>query len=343
MKAAVITAPGGPEVLRLLDRPDPEPRAGEIRVRARFAGVNFADIAARLGIYPDAPKIPCVIGYEVSGVVEKLGAGVDPSSFSPGDRVLAMTMFGGYAELCCTSAAAARRIPDGMSDEEAAALPVNYLTAYHMLNYLTTVRAGDRVLIHAAAGGVGIAAIQLAKNAGAEIFGTASAAKHEFLKGIGVAHCIDYVKSDFAAEVMRLTRRQGVDIVLDALGGSALAKSYAALRPGGRVFTYGFSRAAPGERRALLTIASEFLRMPKFKPLALMNDNRAVLGVNMNGVARRRPDLLGLELDGLLDLFKKGVIRPRVDKVFPLAEAGAAHRFIQERRNVGKVLLKTNG
>jgi len=343
MKAAVITAPGGPEVLRALDRPDPEPRAGELRVRTRFAGVNFADIAARLGIYPDAPKIPCVVGYEVSGVVDKLGPGVDPKAFAPGDRVLAMTMFGGYAELCCTSADAARRIPDGMSDEEAAALPVNYLTAYHMLNYLTSVRAGDRVLIHAAAGGVGIAAIQLAKHAGAEIFGTASASKHEFLKGIGVAHCIDYTTSDFKDEVMRITRRQGVDIVLDALGGSALAKSYAVLRPGGRLFTYGFSRAAPGERRSLVTMASEFLRMPAFKPLALIGDNRAVLGVNMNGVARRRPDILGLEIDGLLDLFKKGVIRPRVDKVFPLAEAGAAHRFIQERRNVGKVLLKING
>jgi NADPH:quinone reductase-like Zn-dependent oxidoreductase len=340
MKAAVIIAAGGPEVLRLLDRPDPEPAAGEIRVRTRFAGVNFADVAARLGIYPDAPKTPSVVGYEISGTIDKLGSGVDAKSFAPGDRVLAMTMFGGYAELCCVPADAARRIPDGMSDEEAAALPVNYLTAYHMLKYLTTLGPGDRVLIHAAAGGVGIAAIQLAKSAGAEIFGTASAAKHKFLRGIGVAHCIDYTTSDFKHEVLRLTKREGVDVVLDALGGSALAKSYAVLRAGGRLFTYGFSRAAPGERRALLTVAAEFLRMPTFKPLTLMNDNRAVLGVNMNGVARRRPDLLGRELDALLSLFKAGTIRPRVDRVFPLADAGAAHRFIQERRNVGKVLLK---
>ncbi len=341
MKAAVITAAGGPEVLRLLDRPDPEPRAGEVRIRTRFAGVNFADVAARLGIYPDAPKIPSVVGYELSGTIDALGPGADARSFAVGDRVLAMTLFGGYAELCCVPADAARRIPDGMSDEEAAALPVNYLTAYHMLRYMTSVGPGDRVLIHAAAGGVGIAAVQLAKASGAEIFGTASAGKHEFLRSIGVAHCIDYRTADFKEEVLRLTKRQGVDVVLDALGGSALAKSYAVLRSGGRLFTYGFSSAAPGERRSLLTVAAEFLRMPTFKPLSLMNDNRGVLGVNMNGVARRRPDLLGRELDALLELYKAGTIRPRVDKVFALAEAGEAHRFIQERRNVGKVLLKT--
>jgi NADPH:quinone reductase-like Zn-dependent oxidoreductase len=177
VKASVVTQAGGPDVLAVLDRPDPEPREGEVRIKTRFAGINFADIAARIGIYPDAPPIPCIIGYEVSGTVDKLGPGVAPGSLAVGDRVLAMVMFGGYAELCCASVAATRRIPEGMSDEEAAALPVNYATAYHMLCYLTTVRAGDRVLIHAAAGGVGIAAVQLAKAAGAEIFGPASGAR----------------------------------------------------------------------------------------------------------------------------------------------------------------------
>jgi NADPH:quinone reductase-like Zn-dependent oxidoreductase len=339
MRAVVITAAGGPEVLKVLDRPDPEPKAGEVRIRVRYAGINFADIAARIGIYPDAPPVPSVVGYEVSGTVDKLGPGVDPASLAVGDRVLAMVLFGGYAELCCPSAIAVRRIPDGMSDEEAAALPVNYVTAYHMLHYLTTVRPKDRVLIHAAAGGVGIAAIQMARAAGAEIFGTASPSKHEFLRGIGVAHCIDYTKDDFAAKVLEITKGEGVDMVLDALGGAALAKSYSVLRTAGRLFTFGFSRATPGERRSLWTIATEFMRMPKFKPLALMNKNRAVLGVNMNHVAER-PELIGLEFDGLIDLFKKGVIRPRVDKVFPAAEAPEAHRFIQDRKNVGKVLLR---
>jgi NADPH:quinone reductase-like Zn-dependent oxidoreductase len=338
MKASVITAGGGPEVLKVLDRPDPAPAAGEVRIRVKFAGVNFADVAARIGIYPDMPPIPCVVGYEVSGTVDDLGPGVDPKAFAKGDRVLAMLLFGGYAELCCAPAVGVRKIPAGMTDEEAAALPVNYITAYHMLRYLTTVRPKDRVLIHAAAGGVGIAAIQMAKASGAEIFGTASPSKHEFLRGIGVAHCIDYTTQDFETEVMKLTKGEGVDIVLDALGGAALAKSYRVLRAAGRLFTFGFSRATPGEQRSLFTIATELLRAPKFKPLDLMNDNRSVLGVNMNHMAER-PEILGLEMDGLMELFGQGVIRPRVDKVFPLAEAGAAHRFLQERKNVGKVLL----
>jgi NADPH:quinone reductase-like Zn-dependent oxidoreductase len=337
MKAAVITRAGGPEVLKLLDRADPEPGPGEVRIRVRYAGVNFADVAARLGLYRDAPKIPCVVGYEVSGTVDKLGEGAQ--GLTIGDRVLAMTMFGGYAELACMPAAGVRRIPEGMSDEEAAALPVVYVTAYHMLHYLTTVRPGDRVLVHAAAGGVGIAAIQMCKAAGAEIFGTASASKHEFLREIGVRHCVDYRTQDFEAEVLRLTNGEGVDIVLDALGGSALAKSYRVLRPAGRLFTFGFSRATPGEQRAWLTILSEILRMPRFHPLRLMDRNRAVLGVNMNHLAARA-DLLGRELDGLIDLYRQGVIRPRVDKVFPLGEAGEAHRYLQQRRNIGKVLLK---
>jgi NADPH:quinone reductase-like Zn-dependent oxidoreductase len=342
MKAVVITRAGSPDVLEVRDWPDPEPRAGEVRLRTRFAGINFADIAARLGIYPDAPKIPCVVGYEVSGTVDKLGPGVDPGKLAPGDRVLAMVLFGGYAELCCTQAVAVRKIPEGMTDEEAAALPVNYVTAYHMLHYLTVVRPGDRVLIHAAAGGVGIAAIQMAKAAGAEIFGTASPSKHDFLRGIGVAHCIDYTKNDFAEEVRRLTKNEGVDMVLDALGGAALAKSYSVLRPAGRLFTFGFSRATPGEKRAYFTILKELLRMPKFKPLELMGSNRGVLGVNMNHIAER-PELIGLEFDGLIDLYKKGVIRPKVDKVFPATEAAAAHRFIQDRKNIGKVLISFGG
>jgi NADPH:quinone reductase-like Zn-dependent oxidoreductase len=337
MKAAVITRSGAPEVLRRIDWPDPEPRAGEMRIRTTYAGVNFADLAARIGIYPDAPKPPCVIGYEVSGTVEKLAP--DVTGWKLGERVLAMTLFGGYAELACTPAAGARRIPEGMSDEEAAALPVVYITAYHMLHHLTTVRAGDRVLIHAAAGGVGIAAVQMCQAAGAEIFGTASASKHEFLRGIGVAHCIDYRTQDFLTEVKRLTGGEGVDIVLDAQGGASLAKSYACLRQGGRLFSFGFSRATPGERRALFTIVTEFFRIPRFHPLKLMNENRAVLGVNMNHLSRR-PDLLGRELDGLLDLHAKGVIRPRVDKVFPLSAAADAHRYLGERRNIGKVLLR---
>ena len=339
MKAVVITRPGPPEVLQVLEWPTPEPAPGQVRIRTRFAGVNFADTMARVGLYPDAPKPPSVIGYEVSGTVDKLGDGVDPARYPHGARAFGMTMFGGYAEYACLPADAVRLTPDGMSDEEAAALPVTYVTAYHMLCYLTVVRPGDRVLIHAAAGGVGISAIQICKAAGAEIFGTASASKHDFLRGQGVHHCIDYNSEDFLSKVLELTRGEGVDIVLDALGGSALKKSYACLRPAGRLFTFGFSRAGHGDKRRMLKVVGEFLRIPRFAPLKLMDDNRSVLGVNMNHMAAR-PELMGREFDGLVDLYKQGAIRPRVDKVFPFAETGEAHRFLQQRKNVGKVLIQ---
>ena len=338
MKAVVIPKSGPPEVLTYQDWPDPEPKPGEVRIRTKYAGVNFADTSARLGLYPDAPKAPCVVGYEVSGTIDKLGEGV--TQFGVGDRVFAMTMFGGYAELACADARVVRRIPERMTDEEAAALPVVYVTAYHMLHGMTQVRAGDRVLIHAAAGGVGIAAVQMARAAEAEIFGTASPSKHDFLRGLGVTHCIDYTSQDFAVEVMRLTNGEGVDIVLDALGGSGLKKSYEVLRHGGRLFSFGFSSAMPGGKVNYLNIVSEFLRIPRFHPLKLMNANRGVIGVNMNPLARNRPDLIGREFDGLLEFYDRGILRPRVDKIVDAKEPADAHRQLESRKNVGKVLLR---
>lgn len=337
MKAVVITKSGPPDVLVYKEWPTPEPKAGEVRIRTRFAGVNFADTTARLGWYPDAPKPPCVVGYEVSGTVDKLGAGV--TEFAVGDRVFALCLdFGGYGELVCAQAIATRKTPADMSDEEAAALPVVYLTAYHMLHYLTTVRPGDRVLIHAAAGGVGIAAVQMAKAQGAVIFGTSSASKHAVLRELGVTHCIDYKTQDFAEEVKRITNGEGVDIVMDALGGSALKKSFNSLRPAGRLFTFGFSRVQQNGSVGKLTLLKEFLSMPRFQSMPLMNDNRAVLGVNMNHMSKA-PDIVAKELAGLLELWANKVIKPRIDLVVPAAKAADAHRRLDSGANVGKVLL----
>jgi NADPH:quinone reductase-like Zn-dependent oxidoreductase len=337
VKAVVITKSGGPDVLVYKEWPTPEPKAGEVRIRTRFAGVNFADTTARLGWYPDAPKAPCVIGYEVSGTVDKLGAGV--TGLTVGDRVFAMSIdFGGYGELVCVQAVAARKTPDDMSDEQAAALPVVYLTAYHMLHYLTQVRAGDRLLVHAAAGGVGIAAVQMAKAQGAVVFGTSSAAKHPFLRELGVDHCIDYRTQDFVAEVRKLTNGEGVDLVMDALGGSALKKSFSLLRPGGRLFTFGFSRVQQNGSVGKFSLVKEFLAMPRFAPMSLMNDNRAVLGVNMNHMSQR-PDIIAKEIDGLLALWHAKVIRPRIDLVVPAGRAAEAHRRLDNGANVGKVLI----
>jgi NADPH:quinone reductase-like Zn-dependent oxidoreductase len=331
MKSVWIPRSGPPEVLEVRDVPDPTPRPGEVLIRVRAAGVNFADVSARLGIYPDAPPFPCVVGYEVAGTVEQ-GAG----DFALGARVVALTRFGGYAEKVSVPAAQVFPIADGMTFEEAAALPVNYLTAVLMLRHFGNVQAGDTVLVHAAAGGVGMAAIQLCKIAGAQVIGTASAAKHAALKDAGVAHAIDYRTQDFEAEVKRITGGRGVDIVLDATG--AFRKSYRCLGPLGRLVCFGFSSAASGLTPNRFGAITKVLMIPWFHPIKLMNDNRAVIGVNL-GHLWDRIELLRREMLSVLADCAAGRLKPVVGKTFPLVEAAAAHRYMQERQNIGKVVL----
>jgi NADPH:quinone reductase-like Zn-dependent oxidoreductase len=334
MRSVWITRTGPPEVLEVREGPDPAPAAGEVLVRTRAAGINFADVMARLGLYPDAPKLPCVVGYEVAGTVERVGSGV--TGVKSGDRVVALTRFGGYTEAIAVPEAQVFPMPAAMSFEEAAAVPVNYLTAVLMLRHFGNVRQGDRVLVHAAAGGVGMAAIQLCRIAGAEVIGTASASKHATLRDAGVAHAIDYRTQDFEQEVKRITGGRGVDIVLDATG--AFGKSYRTLAPLGRLVCFGLSGAATGLVPSRLAALGRIVRLPWFHPIKLMNDNKAVIGVNL-GHLWDRIELLRGEMLGLLADYDAGRIAPVVGKTFPLAQAADAHRFIQERQNVGKVLL----
>ncbi|HZH02484.1 MAG TPA: zinc-binding dehydrogenase, partial [Myxococcaceae bacterium] len=291
----------------------------------------------RLGLYPDAPKLPAVLGYEVSGTVERLGPGV--TGFELGDSVLALTRFGGHADRAVANASTTFRLPPGMSLEEAAALPVNYFTAFHMVNRVGALRSGEKVLIHAAAGGVGLAAIQLCRQVeGVEIFGTASAAKHPFLRAAGVDHPIDYRTQSYVNEVRRLTDGKGLHLVLDPLGGKDWDRGYHLLRPAGRMVVYGFSNLVNGTKRSLPHVLGQLLSMRRFAPIALMNDNRGVHGVNL-GHLWGEEEMLREEAEALLALYARGAIKPRVDRVFPLSRAAEAHRYVQERKNVGKVLF----
>src|SRR3954449_11271499 len=274
MRAVVLTGTGGPEVLRVQERPDPALAPGEVRIAVRAAGINFADTMARVGLYPDAPKPPCVLGYEVAGEVESVADGV--SEFAVGDRVMAGTRFGGQAELVAVPAGQVLPLPERLSFEQGAAFPVNYGTAYAALIIMGSLREGDRVLIHAAAGGVGIAATQIARNVGAEIFGTASPAKHDAMRAQGVTHAIDYRSQDFEAEAMRITGGEGVDLIIDALGPTSFRKDYRLLRSGGRVVMYGLSEATNERGRDLPATLKGLFKMPLatvpwWKSLALMN------------------------------------------------------------------------
>jgi NADPH:quinone reductase-like Zn-dependent oxidoreductase len=341
MKAVVLTGTGDYDVLRVEERPDPPVGAGEVRVAVKAAGINFADTMARIGLYPDAPKPPCVLGYEVAGEIESMGEGV--TEHAVGDRVVAGTRFGGQAELVTVPASQAWPLPEQLSFEQGAAFPVNYGTAYAALIMMGSLREGNRVLIHAAGGGVGISATQIARNAGAEIFGTASASKHEAIRAQGVTHAIDYRNLDFEAEVMRITDGEGIDLAIDALGPTSFRKDYRLLRPGGRLVMYGLSENSTEGRRSIpLTLKSlaamPTATMPWWKSLLVMNENKGVFGLNM---------LKWLDSEGSLDRLvgplmadlDAGRLQPVIAESFPFERAGDAHRFIAERRNVGKVVL----
>jgi NADPH:quinone reductase-like Zn-dependent oxidoreductase len=337
MRAITITRHGGPEVLEVREYPDPTPKAGEVRVRVKAAGLNFAEVMARMGLYPGAPKPPSVVGYEAAGIVDAVGEGV--TDLKEGARVVVMTKFGGHADLICAPAAYVLPMPDAMSFEEGAALPVNYLTAYHMLFRVACVRPRERVLIHMAAGGVGLAVLQLCKTIpGVVTFGTASAAKHDVARENGCTHPIDYRNVDYAAEIQRLTEGRGVDVVLDPLGGKDWKKGYDLLRPAGRLVAFGFANMAAGETRNYVNMARQFFSIPVFTPMGLMETNRSVAGVNMGNLWGEL-DMLREELDALLALYTEGKIKPHIGATFPFTRAADAHRSITGRQNVGKVVL----
>lgn len=341
MRAVVLTGTGGPGVLQVQERPDPVAGPGQVRIAVRAAGLNFADTMARVGLYPDAPKPPCVLGYEVAGEVESVGEGV--ADLAVGDRVMAGTRFGGQAELVAVDAAQVLALPERLSFEQGAAFPVNYGTAYAALVLMGGLREGQRVLIQAAAGGVGIAATQIARNIGAEIFGTASASKHEAIRAQGVNHPIDYRSRDFAAEAMRITEGGGLDLVIDALGPASFRKDYRLLRSGGKLVMFGLSEAQPGGARSLgATLRGlatmPLATMPWWKSVNLMNENKGVFGLNMLSWWDREGDLDRVTEPLVADL-EAGRLEPVVAASFGFDEAGAAHEFIGQRRNVGKVVL----
>ncbi len=338
MRQIWITKVGPPETLVVREAPDPTPGPGQVRIRVEASGINFADVMTRQGLYPDAPKIPCVVGYEVGGAIDAVGPGVADSRV--GQAVLALTRFGGYADTVVVPEALALTRPPGMAAQAAAAIPVNYLTAYQMLIGMAGIKRGDRVLIHQAAGGVGLAAIDLCRIIGVETYGTASASKHEFIRARGLDHPIDYRTRDYETEVRRLTDGRGVHVILDPIGGDSWKKGLRLLAPTGRLVCFGLSAASTGQRRSILRLLKTAAAIPWFQvnPLSLMNANKGVLGVNL-GHMWDQGELLGGWLAQILTWYGQGKVRPHVDRAFSFADAPAAHAYIQDRKNVGKVVL----
>ena len=306
-------------------------------MRVRAAGLNFAEVMARQGLYPDAPKPPCVVGYEGAGVVDAVGQGVE--DVGVGQRVAYLCRFGGHADVVCVPHEQVFPLPDAMGFEEGAALPVNYLTAYHMLFVVRRLRSGEHVLVHMAAGGVGTAVLQLCRTvSGTVTYGTASSGKHEYVRQQGCDYPIDYRSVDYVTAVRELTRGAGVDLVLDALGGPDWRRGYGLLRPCGMLIAYGLANANGGGTRNLARVVGQLVRIPLWSPMKLMSDNRSVAGVNM-GHLWGEVELLAKEARALLALYDEGSIRPHVSATFPFSRVAEAHTALEEGHTVGKIVL----
>jgi NADPH:quinone reductase-like Zn-dependent oxidoreductase len=320
---------------------DPLPREGEILIEAEASGLNFADVLARRGLYPDAPRMPCVLGYEAVGRVIAVGDGVE--KLSAGDRVLAFTRFGGYASKIAVNSAAAQKIPEEMDAGVAAALATQYCTAWYAAEEMVRLKTGDRVLIQAAAGGVGTALVQIAKRRGCVVFATASSpAKLEYLNSLGVDHLINYRQKDFAKEVRSICGDRGMDVVFDSIGGKTFRKGYDLIGSGGRIVAFGVA-GMTGSRWDIFRVLRTVLGFGFLHGLQLISNSKSVLGVNMLRIAENRPDILQGCMRAVVDLAEKGELSPQMGGEFPAGRVADAHAFLEMRQSTGKVILRWPG
>jgi NADPH:quinone reductase-like Zn-dependent oxidoreductase len=336
MRQIVMTKNGGVEVLKIQEVDEPRPGKGEVKIHVKAAGINFADIMARKGIYPDAPRKPCVVGYEVSGLVESLGEGVNPDL--QGSPVIAVKRFGGYSEKVIAPVSRIVKKPESLSFEQGAAVPVNYMTAYQLLIVMGGLKTDDRILIHNAGSGVGLAALDFALHLGAIPIGTASTHKHDFLRKRGYKDVLDYRDQNWAKSVKKTTGGRGFDLIIDPIGGKNTWKSYRALARTGRLGLFGLSTATQTRFSAKLNLIKTVLNMPRFHPVRLMNANKGIFGVNI-GHMWEDEEIMVPWLLAIMRGIEEGWITPHVDRAFPFEKVADAHSYIEKRQNIGKVVL----
>ncbi|MGB6430198.1 MAG: medium chain dehydrogenase/reductase family protein [Candidatus Acidiferrales bacterium] len=325
----VVTALGGPEVLKYVEEDMPAPGAGEVRVKVLAAGVAYADILIRRGLYPDQPSLPCSPGYDVVGDIDAVGEGV--TEFRAGQRVAALTMIGGYSRFTIVPAAHLVLVPDGLDPAEAVSLVLNYVTAYQMLHRVAHLGDGQKMLVHGAAGGVGTAALQLGKICGLTMFGTASKAKHALVTALG-ATPIDYRTENFATRIRQLAP-EGLDCVLDPIGGTQWWASYGCLRRGGILVCYGAqTMMTKGKMAAGLGFALVGL-------MKILPDGKHVSWFNAKTFRNEHPEWFREDLSRLFELLKARAIEPVIAARFPLREAARANDMLEKAQASGKIVL----
>jgi NADPH2:quinone reductase len=341
----IVSHYGGPEALQVVEEECPEPKDGEVRVRVLAAGVSLPDIMMREGVHPETPLVPFTPGWDLVGVVDRLGDGI--SGIEPGQIVAALPITGAYAEFVCLPHRELVPVPSGLDAAEAVSLVLNYVTAYQMLHRSAHVRPGQCVLIHGAAGGVGSALLQLGRFAGLEMYGTCSLRGAPAVSDLGGIP-IDYQHQDFVKEIHRLTS-EGVDVVFDGIGGTHIWRSRKALRPGGRVVAYGLTSSLSGGRLAW----GRSGRRQRFRRIAifglyiaagwLLPGRKRVVPYSIQWLKRLKPALFRQDLIALFDLLQQKKIKPLIAQRFPLAEARQAQELLGKGGVTGKIVLVLNG
>ena len=334
----IISAYGGPEVLKLIEEDLPEPSAGQVRLKVLATGVAFADVLMRYGMYPHMPALPFSPGYDVVGVIDQLGSGV--TNFVPGDRVTAMTMIGGYAQYLCIPASELIRVPEGVDPAEAVSLVLNYATAHQLIHRIADLRPEQSVLIHGAAGGVGTALLELGQLAGLKMYGTASRSKHGLVSSLGGIP-IDYKTDDFVVRILQMTRAGGVDAVFDAVGGMNWWRSYKTLRSagkgsGGKLIGYGMSSVIERGKASKLRGAASFALLGL---LGALPDGKVARWYSITSEKKKHPEWFPEDLAHLLRLLAEKKIHPHVAERLPLREAQRANDLIEHAKVSGKIVL----
>ena len=336
MKAIQLLRYGHPDkCFKINEVPEPVPAENEVLIKVEFSGLNFADVVARRGLYPEAPKNPAVLGYDVVGTIEKINA--KDSRFKIGDRVVALTRFGGYAEKVATRIEGVALLPDNIDHAKATALATQACTAYYASAYLSRLREGDNVLVHAAAGGVGSLICQIAKSKNCTVFGTASPSKHEYLKSIGVDHCIDYRNNDFYSQIKSILGGHAIDHAFDSVGGKTFRKSYKLLGPCGNIVSFGAADQIHGNNKLKAILAA--IGFGIFSPIQYLMLSKSLKTVNMLKVADHKPALFNHILNQVMLCVENDIIEPKLDSVYNYQNIAEAHTRLESRKSIGKIVL----
>ncbi|MGB5437479.1 MAG: zinc-binding dehydrogenase [Maribacter sp.] len=338
MKAAYLVKYGPAETafeIREVEKPEPGPN--QVRIKVEAFGLNFADIAARYGKYRGAPPLPSLLGYDVVGQVEKCGSNVQ--NLIIGDRVTALTLFGGYAEFAIAENGVANKIPESISSGVAVALATQYCTAYFLSDRMTNIQENEKVLIHAAAGGVGTALVQMALNKKCIVYGTCSSPeKMEYLQKNGVHHPINHRKKDFAETIRLLVGEKGLDVVFNPIGGKSLKQGYRLLGAGGRLVSYGVSSL--NSKKNIFGKLQDLWQFGIYHPVQFLSNSKGIIGVNMLKIAEEKPEKIAHVMQEVIQLQQAGILRPYVGGEYSIDQLAEAHAFLESRKSMGKIVVR---